>query len=199
MMLRAIPHLIDFRPADANETSAAWRLALEHKEASFMALSRQDLPIIDPTKVDVYESVKKGAYILDKGADQPDIIMLSTGAEVWQIVKAAAELKKEGISARIISMPSWQLFERQPESYKLEVLPNHTPKLAVEAGATQGWWKWVGRHGDVVGLDRFGASAPGTLALEKLGFGVDNIVKRAKELLAKGKQETPALGGINDK
>ena len=196
MMLRAVPHLIDFRPADANETAACWRLALEHKEASFMALSRQDLPILDPKKLDIFEGVSKGAYVVDHGSDQPDLLMLSTGAEVWQIIKAAAELKKEGIVARIISMPSWQLFERQPESYKLEVLPNHIPKFAVEAGASLGWWKWVGRHGDVLGLDRFGASAPGTLALEKLGFGVDNIVKRAKELLAKSGSATPALAGV---
>ncbi|HEY0784501.1 MAG TPA: transketolase [Acidobacteriaceae bacterium] len=192
-MLRAVPHLIDFRPADANETAACWRLALEHKEASFMALSRQDLPILDPKKLDIYEGVKHGAYIVDRGSEQPDILMLSAGAEVWQIIKAAAKLKEEGITARIISMPSWQLFERQEEAYKLEVLPNHVPKLAVEAGATLGWWKWVGRHGDVIGLDRFGASAPGTLALEKLGFGVDNITSRAKALLARVGSETPAL------
>jgi transketolase len=192
-MLRAVPHLIDFRPADANETSAAWRLALEHKEASWMALSRQDLPILDPAKLDIYEGVKHGAYVVDHGADQPDLLMLSAGAEVWQIIKAAAKLKEEGITARIVSMPSWQLFERQPEEYKLSVLPNHMPKLAVEAGATLGWWKWVGRHGDVIGLDRFGASAPGTLALEKLGFGVDHIVSRAKALLASAGKETPAL------
>jgi transketolase len=192
-MLRAVPHLIDFRPADANETVAAWRLALEYKEASFMALSRQDLPILDPAKLDIYEGVKHGAYVVDHGSDQPDLLMLSAGAEVWQIIKAAAKLKEEGITARIVSMPSWQLFERQPEEYKLSVLPNHMPKLAVEAGATLGWWKWVGRHGDVIGLDRFGASAPGTLALEKLGFGVDNIVSRAKALLATAGKETPAL------
>ena len=192
-MLRAIPHLIDFRPADANETAAAWRLALEYKEASFMALSRQDLPILDPAKLDIYEGVKHGAYVIEQGTDEPDLLMLSAGAEVWQIVKAAAKLKEEGIRARVVSMPSWQLFERQPEEYKLSVLPNHLPKLAVEAGATMGWWKWVGRHGDVIGLDRFGASAPGTLALEKLGFGVDNIVNRAKALLAGAGKETPAL------
>jgi transketolase len=192
-MLRAVPHLIDFRPADANETAAAWRIALEYKEASFMALSRQDLPILDPAKLDIYEGVKHGAYVIEQGSDSPDILMLSAGAEVWQIVKAAAKLKEEGITARIVSMPSWQLFERQPEEYKLSVLPNHLPKLAVEAGATLGWWKWVGRHGDVIGLDRFGASAPGTLALEKLGFGVDNIVTRAKALLANVGNETPAL------
>ncbi len=199
MMLRAVPHLIDFRPADANETAACWRLALEHKEASFMALSRQDLPILDPAKLDIYGGVSKGAYVVEQGGDKPDLIMLSTGAEVWQIIKAAAELKKEGITARIVSMPSWQLFERQPMEYKAQVLPENTPKFAVEAGATLGWWKWVGRDGDVLGLDRFGASAPGTQAYEKLGFSVENVVKRAKELLAKHGKELPALAGINDK
>jgi transketolase len=199
MMLRAVPHLIDFRPADANETAAAWRLALEYKEASFMALSRQDLPLLDPTKLDIYEGVKKGAYIIEKGSDSPDILLISTGAEVWQILHAAAKLKEEGITARVVSFPSWQLFERQSESYKLEILPEGLPKLAVEAGATLGWWKWVGRHGDVIGLDRFGASAPGTMVLEKLGFSVDNIVKRAKALLEKAGKELPALAGLNDK
>ncbi len=203
MMLRAVPHLIDFRPADANETAACWRLALEHKEASFMALSRQDLPILDPAKLDIYAGVSKGAYVVDKGVldenDKPDLIMLSTGAEVWQIIKAAAELKKEGITARIVSMPSWQLFERQPMEYKAEVLPDGTPKFAVEAGATLGWWKWVGRDGDVLGLDRFGASAPGTQAYEKLGFSVENVVKRAKELLQKHGKELPALAGVKEK
>jgi transketolase len=192
-MLRAVPHLIDFRPADANETVAAWRIALETKEASFMALSRQDLPILDPAKLDIYQGVKHGAYVVEEGSDSPDLLFLSAGAEVWQVIKAAAKLKEEGISTRVVSMPSWELFERQTEEYKLSVLPNHLPKLAVEAGATMGWWKWVGRHGDVIGLDRFGASAPGTLALEKLGFGVDNIVSRAKALLASAGKETPAL------
>jgi transketolase len=199
MMLRAVPHLIDFRPADANETSAAWRLALEHKEASFMALSRQDLPLLDPAKINIYEGVKKGAYIVDKGGDAPDILLMSAGAEVWQIIKAAEELKKEGITARIVSFPSWQLFERQSESYKQEVLPDGMPKLAVEAGATLGWWKWVGGHGDVIGLDRFGASAPGPIVYEKLGFGVDNVVKRAKALLAKAGKGRPSLAGVNEK
>jgi transketolase len=199
MMLRAVPHLIDFRPADANETSAAWRLALEHKEASFMALSRQDLPLLDPAKLDIYEGVKKGAYVIDKGGDAPDILLMATGSEVWQIVRAAAELKKEGITARVVSFPSWQLFERQSESYKQEVLPDGMPKLAVEAGATLGWWKWVGGHGDVIGLDRFGASAPGPIVYEKLGFGVDNVVKRAKALLAKAGKGRPSLAGLNEK
>jgi transketolase len=164
-----------------------------------MALSRQDLPLLDPAKLDIYEGVKKGAYVVDEGSDSPDILLLATGSELWQIVKAAAELKKEGITARIVSFPSWQLFERQSESYKAEVLPEGMPKLAVEAGATLGWWKWVGSHGDVIGLDRFGASAPGPIVYEKLGFGVDNVVKRAKALLAKAGKGRPSLAGVHEK
>ena len=197
-MLRAVPHLIDFRPADANETAAAWRIALENKEPSFMALSRQDLPIIDPAKVDIYEGVKHGGYVLDAGGDDPDLLMVSSGSEVSLIVQTAAELKKEGINARVVSIPSWQLFERQSEEYKLSVLPDHLPKLAVEAGATLGWWKWVGTHGDVVGLDRFGASAPGATALEHLGFIPANIVKHAKQLLEKGPKATPAFAKLEE-
>ena len=196
-MLRAIPHMIDFRPADANETAAAWRVALETKEASFMALSRQDLPILDPAKLDIYTGVKKGAYVVEEGGDEPGVILIGTGSEVSLCLKAAAELKKQGVAARVVSMPSFALFERQNAGYKNEILPEDTPKLAVEAGATLGWWKWVGRHGDVVGLDRFGASAPGTLALEKLGFNPANVAKRAQELIAKAKRnETPAFAGV---
>ncbi|HEY0797388.1 MAG TPA: transketolase [Acidisarcina sp.] len=184
MALRAVPHLIDFRPADANETSAAWRIALETKEASFMALSRQDLPILDPDRHDIYSGVKHGAYIVEQGGDSPDVLLVGTGGEFWACLNAAAELKKEGINARVVSMPSWRLFEGQSEEYKMSVFPDHLPKLAVEAGSPLGWWKYVGRHGDVIGLDRFGASAPGTKALDELGFSVNHIVKRAKALVA---------------
>ncbi len=193
-MLRAIPHLIDFRPADANETAAAWRVALETKEPSFMALSRQDLPLLDPAKLDIYGGVKKGAYIVEEGSATPDIIFIATGSEVSLSIKTAAKLKEQGITARVVSVPSVELFERQDASYKEQILPEHTPKLAVEAGATMGWWKWVGRHGDVVGLDRFGASAPGTLALEKLGFSPENLIQRATGLIEKAKRnESPVL------
>jgi transketolase len=182
-MLRAVPHLTDFRPADANETVACWRLALERKEASFMALSRQNLPILDPEKYKVAEGVGKGAYILQDGGTSPDLLLVAAGAEVWPILQVAADLKKEGISARVVSMPSFRIFEEQPEAYKLQIFPDHLPKLAVEAGAPMCWWKYVGRHGDVIGLERFGASSPGPKVYEELGFGPANIMKRAKQLL----------------
>jgi transketolase len=183
MMLRAVPFLTDFRPADANETVAAWRLALERKSPSFMALSRQDLPILDPAKHDIYEGVKHGAYIVEQGGDSPDVLIVATGAELWVSLDAAAALKKEGLTARVVSMPSFEIFEEQSAEYKASIFPDHLPKLAVEAGSAIGWWHYVGRHGDVIGLDRFGASAPGKVALEKLGFSVANIVSRAKSLV----------------
>lgn len=183
MMLRAVPKLTDFRPADANETSAAWRLALERKSPAFMALSRQDLPVLDATRHDIYEGVKHGAYIVEQGSDSPDVLIVATGAEVWPSLDAAAALRKEGITVRVVSMPSWKIFEEQSAEYKASIFPDHLPKLAVEAGSPIGWWKYVGRHGDVIGLERFGASAPGKIALEKLGFGAANIANRAKALV----------------
>ena len=182
-MLRAVPHLTDFRPADANETVAVWRLALERKQPAFMALSRQNLPVLDPAKYDVAEGVRKGAYILQDGGPSPDLLMVATGAEVWPVLQAAADLKKEGISARVISMPSFRIFEEQSDAYKQSIFPDNLPALAVEAGAPLCWWKYVGRHGDVIGLERFGASSPGPKVLEELGFSPANITKRAKQLL----------------
>jgi transketolase len=110
-------------------------------------------------------------------------LIVATGAEVWPSLDAAAALKKEGITARVVSMPSWKIFEEQSTEYKASIFPDHLPKLAVEAGSPIGWWKYVGRHGDVIGLERFGASAPGKVALEKLGYSVSNIVNRAKSLV----------------
>ena len=191
MALRAVPNLIDLRPADANETSAAWGIALSSKAPSFFALSRQDLPILDNDKYKVFEGVKKGAYILERGGDKPDVLIVGTGAEVWTALNGAKALKEEGINARVVSMPSWRLFEEQSDAYKDEVFPAHLPKLAIEAGATLGWWKWVGRHGEVIGLDRFGASAPGTKALEELGFSTENVVKHAKILIEKANASSP--------
>ena len=184
MMLRAVPDLTDFRPADANETAACWRLALERTGPSFFALSRQDLPVIDPAAVDVLGGVSKGAYVLQDVAN-PQVVLIGTGSEVSAIVEAAKLLAAEGIAARVVSFPSWKIFEEQTAEYKASVLPAGVPKLAVEAGATLGWWKYVGLDGDVIGLDRFGASAPGPIVLEKLGFGAANIAARAKKLVVK--------------
>jgi transketolase len=185
MMLRAVPHLTDFRPADANETAAAWRLALERKSPVFFALTRQDVPVIDATTHDVYEGVSKGAYILEDAA-KPQLILIGTGSEVWPAVDAARLLAAEGIAVRVVSFPSWRIFEEQSAEYKASVLPAGVPKIAVEAGATLGWWKYVGQDGDVIGLDRFGASAPGPKVLAELGFSAENVAARAKALLKQG-------------
>ncbi len=184
MMLRAVPGLTDFRPADANETAAAWRLALERKGPCFFALTRQDLPVIDASKVDVFGGVSKGAYILEDVAN-PQVILIGTGSEVWPAVDAAKLLGAEGIAARVVSFPSWEIFDGQSAEYKASVLPAGVPKIAVEAGATLGWWKYVGQDGDVVGLDHFGASAPGQKVLDEFGFTGENVAKRAKLLLKK--------------
>src|SRR5215472_1558804 len=184
MMLRAVPDLTDYRPADANETAACWRLVLERNGAAFMALSRQDLPVIDATKVDVYAGVSKGAYVLED-TDNPQVILIGTGAEVWPCIEAKKLLEQEGIRARVVSMPSWEIFDEQPAQYKESVLPAGVPKLAVEAGSPLGWWKYVGRDGDVVGLDRYGASAPGPKVMAELGFTAENVAARANKLVKK--------------
>jgi transketolase len=184
MMLRAIPGMTDFRPADANETAACWRLALDRTTPSFFALTRQDLPVIDAAKHDVYGDVSKGAYILEDAAS-PQVILIGTGSEVWPAMDAAKLLANEGIAARVVSFPSWRIFEEQSAEYKASVLPVGVPKLAVEAGATLGWWKYVGLDGGVIGVDRFGASAPGPKVMAEYGFTAENVAAKAKALLKK--------------
>ena len=183
MALRAIPQLTDFRPADANETAACWRLALERKSPSFMALSRQNLPVLDAVKYKVFEGVRKGAYLLD--ATGKDLILVATGSEVGLILEAAEKLRGEGIRASVVSMPSFKVFEEQPAEYRKSIFLRGVPAISVEAGATLGWWKYIGRDGVAIGIDRFGASAPGPIVLEKLGISVDHIVAEAKRLLGK--------------
>jgi transketolase len=181
-MLRAIPQLTDFRPADANETAAAWRLALERKGPSFMALTRQDLPVIDLDRHDVLAGVSRGAYVLED-VPNPQVVLIGTGSELWPAVEATKLLSNQGIRARVVSFPSWRIFEEQSAEYRASVLPAAVPKLAVEAGATLGWWKYVGTSGGVVGLDRFGASAPGPTAMKELGFTAENVASRAMALI----------------
>ena len=182
MALRAVPHLTDFRPADANETAAAWRLALERKGPAFFALTRQDVPVIDVSKRDMFASVSKGAYVLEDAANAK-VILIAAGSEVSVALGAAKLLAADGIGARVVSMPSWKIFDEQAAEYKASVLPAGVPKLAVEAGATLGWWKYVGLDGDVVGLDRFGAAAPGPIVMKELGFSAENVAARAKKIL----------------
>jgi transketolase len=182
MALRAVPGMTDFRPADANETAAAWRLALERKGPSFFALTRQNVPVFDSAAHDFYAGVGKGAYVLQDAAD-PQVVLIGAGSEVWLVLDAAKLLAAEGIRARVVSFPSWNIFEEQTAEYKASVLPAGVPRLAVEAGATQGWWKYVGLDGDVIGVDRFGASAPGPKVMAELGFSAENVAARAKKLV----------------
>ena len=148
-----------------------------------MALSRQDLPVLDAEKYKVAEGTKKGAYVLDGSGK--DVILVATGSEVSLIMEAAARLKEEGIGATVVSMPSFAIFEEQDDAYKMSIFPHGVPKISVEAGATMGWWKYVGRDGITIGLDRFGASAPGPIAMEKLGISVAHVVEAAKKLVKK--------------
>jgi transketolase len=180
--LRAMPGLTIFRPADANETAAAWREVIGLPGPAVLVLTRQALPVLDPKQFPVNGGVAKGAYLLLDEPD-PDIVLVATGSEVHLALEAAGTLAKSGTRARVVSMPSWELFAKQPVEYRESVLPLNVPTLAIEAGATLGWYKWVGRTGDVIGLDHFGASAPGEVVMEKMGFNVTNVVQRAQLLL----------------
>jgi transketolase len=184
MALRVIPQLTDMRPADANETSACWGLMVERKSAHFMALSRQDLPVLDAEKYKVFEGCRKGAYILEQNGK--DVVLVATGSEVQLVVKAGEQLKNEGINATVVSMPSFKIFEEQDEAYKKTIFPgNGVPVVTVEAGATMGWYKYIAGNGVAIGIDHFGASAPGPIALEKFGFTVQNVVEKAKSVVKK--------------
>ena len=138
--------------------------------------------MIDPAAHDLYAGVSKGAYVL-QDASNPQLVLIATGAEVWLALDAAKLLAADGIQSRVVSFPSWKIFEEQTSEYKTSVMPAGVPKLAIEAGATLGWWKYVGLDGDVVGLDRFGASAPGPIAMKELGFNAENVAARAKKLV----------------
>jgi transketolase len=183
MSLRIIPNLVVIRPADANETVEAWKLALEEKNPVALIFTRQNVPILDPKKYPIKEGVKKGAYVLSDCDGTPDLIIIATGSEVHLALKGKEQLEKEGIKVRVVSMPSWEIFEEQTEEYKKSVLIPDIPKLAIEAGVTTGWQKYVRENGDVIGIDRFGESAPGNIVMEKFGFNVENVVNRAKLLL----------------
>ncbi len=185
--LRAIPHLWVVRPADANETVQAWRVALEREDGPVaLLLSRQGIPVLDREdgKLAAASELERGGYVLWDSAPSPEVILISTGAEVPTTLEAARALAAQGTSTRVVSMPCVELFEAQTQAYRDTVLPPAvTARLAVEPGATVGWWKWVGTHGDVLGIDHFGASAPGPRVLEEFGFTAENIAARARALL----------------
>ncbi|HZM31600.1 MAG TPA: transketolase [Acidimicrobiales bacterium] len=175
--LRAVPQLRLIRPADANETSVAWRIALDSDGPTALVLSRQDLPVLEGT---AGAPVERGAYVLVDTDGDPDVVLIGTGSEVAVCVGAAGLLGEGGLVARVVSMPSWDLFEAQGEDYQLEVLPAAVPTLAVEAAAGLGWDRWAD---DSVALDRFGASAKGSEALAKLGYTPENVAERARTLV----------------
>jgi transketolase len=185
--LRAIPRLWVVRPGDANETVVAWRVALQRDDGPVaLLLSRQNIPTLDRDEVASADGLERGGYALwdSDGDATPELILISTGAEVPTTLHAAQTLAVEGVKVRVVSMPCMELFEAQAPEYRDEVLPpSVTARLAVEPGATMSWWKWVGLDGDVLGVDRFGASAPGTQVLEHYGFTDENIAKRARALL----------------
>ncbi|WP_308640104.1 transketolase [Paenibacillus silvisoli] len=182
--LRTIPGLTVIRPTDANETASAWAYALQQQEGPVaLVLSRQNLPVYEATKGNV-DAVAQGGYVLAETNGQPELILIGTGSEVSLAVSAKAELEKEGVSVRVVAMPSRELFDRQPEAYKQAVLPaSVTKRLAIEAGISLGWDRFAGPSGKVLSIDTFGASGPGTEVMEYFGFSVGNVVRLAKELL----------------
>ncbi len=187
MALRAIPGLRVIRPADANETVEAWRLALTHHGPTCLVLSRQNLPVLDRRGVPPGGGVERGAYTLqDAPGGKPAVILIATGSEVAVAVGAAKLLREKSVAVRVVSMPSWELFEAQPQAYRESVLPPEiTGRVAVEAGSPLGWYRYVGPQGEVVGMTRFGASAPGKVTFEQFGFTPENVAARALSALGR--------------
>lgn len=187
--LRSVPHLNVIRPGDANETAEAWRVAIETRDRpTSLVLSRQNLPTLDRSKYAPARGVRRGGYIL-KEADsgKPALILIATGSELGLAAEAADKLEAEGTPTRVVSLPSWELFDAQDQAWRDQVLPPTVRKrLAIEAGASQGWHRYTGDEGDMLTIDRFGASAPGGLVMEKYGFTVDNVVAMARALLERG-------------
>jgi transketolase len=193
--LRAIPHLFVIRPADSAEVSEAWRIAILRRNApTALALTRQKVGVIDRTRFAGAEGLRRGGYILAEAdirsgsssdrVSSPQLILIATGSEVSLALEARETLQKEGVPTRVVSMPCTELFEEQPENYRNEVLPPAvTARLAIEAGVRQGWDRYVGPQGDVICLDRFGASAPGDVVMRELGFNVENVLRHARALL----------------
>ena len=182
MSLRAIPRLRVIRPADANEVPHAWRVHIDGDGPTAIVLTRQSVPVLDGTAERAPEGLPRGAYTLvDEGGDHPDLVLIGTGSEVHLCVDAREQLQADGVSVRVVSMPSWELFAEQSDEYRDRVLPPGVPTLAVEAGTSLGWDRYAD---DVVAIDRFGASAPGNVVLAELGYTPENVVARARALLA---------------
>jgi transketolase len=186
--LRSIPNLVTIRPGDANEVREAWKVAVEHRHRpTALILTRQNLPTLDRSVYAPAEGLHKGAYVLaDLGQGKPQVILMASGSEVQLIAAAGKRLAESGVAVRLVSFPSWELFADQDAAYRDSVLlPDVEARLAVEAGITQGWHRWTGFKGSILGLDRYGASAPAAIVFEKLGFSVENILQMTQNLLAK--------------
>jgi transketolase len=189
--LRAMPNLVLLRPADATETAEAWRIALQHAGGPVaLVLSRQKLPVLDRTVLAPASGTARGAYVLaDAGGSPPQVILIATGSEVPLALEAHERLVREGIHSRVVSMPSWELFEAQPRAYRESVLPPDVrARVSVEAAAPFGWERYVGLEGAIIGVRRFGASAPGSVVMRELGFTTDHVVETAKAVLEKGRR-----------
>ncbi len=184
--LRAIPKVVIIRPADVNETSYAWQFAIEHKGGPVaLILTRQGLPVLDQEKYPSAKNLLKGAYIL-KDADSPQIILMATGSEVGITLKAAEKLETFGIKSRVVSFPSWEIFEQQSPEYKEKILPSKIKaRVSVEAGVKLGWERYLGEFGEAISIEKFGSSSPGEINMEKYGFTPDNIKETAERVLAK--------------
>jgi transketolase len=183
--LRSVPDVTVIRPADANETAQAWRVALEHSGGPVaIILTRQNVPTIDQDKYEKATNVEKGAYILSDCEGEPQVILMGSGSEVHLLLEAQEKLKTESIQARVLSFPSWEIFDAQSNEYREKVFPkNIRRRLAVEAGSPIGWCKYVTEDGDVIGISKFGESAPGEEVMKEYGFTVENVVAKAKSLL----------------
>ena len=184
--LRAIPHVVVLRPADATETVEAWKVALERKDGpTVLVLTRQNVPVLDRSRLAPADGVRRGAYVLKEAQGALQAILLASGSEVHVALAAAEQLEAEGIGARVVSMPSWELFRQQEAAYRESVLPPEvTVRVAVEAGVGQGWEQFVGCRGSIVGIERFGASAPGKVLFEKFGFTPERVAGEVRALLA---------------
>jgi transketolase len=199
MALRAIPNLTVIRPADANETSMAWRSTLEAEGPIALLLTRQNVPVLDPEPT---RGAVRGAYVLaEADGGEPDAVLIATGSEVAVALEAQELLAELGVAARVVSMPSWEIFDAQDEAYKNSVLPpGMEVRVSVEAGVTMGWERYVGFRGTSIGIDRFGASAPGETVLSALGIIPENVANTTLGLLGRGERagETPGTPAFED-
>jgi len=188
LSLRAIPNMVVVRPADAIETIGAWKIAIQRRDGpTALALSRQNLPILDRDDDVSTDDVNRGGYVLSKGGEEPDVVLIGTGSEVQFAMEARNILSEEGIMARVVSIPSWELFDQQPETYRNSVLPvDVSARVSIEAATTMGWERYVGEKGISIGVPHFGSSAPYMQLYEAFGITADRVAEEARRLVSRG-------------